>query len=142
MTDRFEQTAVVRIRDGQRVDVSDVVAAEVPLELRLEGKPFAIIMRTPGDDRALATGFLLSERIIRRLDDIATIEHCTDLSIAPGDERRNIVSVTLDPAAAARAATLLAGRREVMSTSACGVCGRMTLASMQQIGRASCRERV
>ena len=131
MTDRFMHTAVVRIRDGRRVDVSDLVAAEVPIELRLEGKPFAVIMRTPGDDRALTAGFLLSERIIRGLDDIATIEHCTDPVVTRDDEGKNMVSVTLDAAAAARAAALLTGRRDVMSTSACGVCGRLTLASMQ-----------
>ena len=131
MTDRFAQIAVVKVRGNERSIMSDAVAAEVPLELRLEGKPFAVIMRTPGDDRALAVGFLLSERIIRHQDDVALIEHCADPVVAQDDERRNIVSVTLEPEAAARATALLAGRRDVMSTSACGVCGRSTLASMQ-----------
>ena len=131
MTETFAQTVVVKVRGRERSVVSDAVAAEVPLELRVEGKPFAVIMRTPGDDRALAAGFLLSERIIRHQDDVALIEHCTDPDVAHDDERRNIVSVTLEPEAAVRAAALLAGRRDVMSTSACGVCGRATLASMQ-----------
>ena len=131
MTETFAQTVVVKVRSRERSVVSDAVAAEVPLELRVEGKPFAVIMRTPGDDRALAAGFLLSERIIRHQDDVALIEHCTDPDVAPDNERRNIVSVTLEPEAAVRAAALLAGRRDVMSTSACGVCGRATLASMQ-----------
>ena len=131
MTETFAQTVVVKVRSGERSVVSDTVAAEVPLELRVEGKPFAVIMRTPGDDRALAAGFLLSERIIRHQDDIALIEHCTDPLVAHDDDRRNVVSVTLEPEAAVRAAALLTGRRDVMSTSACGVCGRATLASLQ-----------
>lgn len=131
MTETFAQTTVIKVRGLERSVVDDAVAAEVPLELRLEGKPFAVIMRTPGDDRALAAGFLLSERIIRHLDDVALIEHCTDPAVARDDERRNIVNVTLEPEAAARATALLADRRDVMSTSACGVCGRKTLSSLQ-----------
>ena len=84
MTDRLSQVVVTRIREGQRSSAPDLVAAEVPLELRVDGRAFAVIMRTPGDDRSLAAGFLLSERLIRRVDDVAVIEHCTD----PGLERR------------------------------------------------------
>lgn len=131
MTDRLSQVVVTRIRDGQRASAPDLVAAEVPLELRVDGRAFAVIMRTPGDDQSLAAGFLLSERIIRQQDDVALIEHCTDAAVAEDDERRNMVSVTLEPDAAVRAAELLAGRRDVMATSACGVCGRATLASMR-----------
>ena len=43
----------------------DVAAAEEPLDVRLHGKSFAVIMRTPGHDRELAVGFLCSERVIR-----------------------------------------------------------------------------
>ena len=131
MTDKLAQVVVTRVRDDQRSSAPDVVAAEVPLELRMEGRPFAVIMRTPGDDRSLAAGFLLSERLIRRVDDVATIEHCTDMTLAKSDDRRNVVNVTLDTAASGRAADLLAGRRDVMSSSACGVCGRLTLASLR-----------
>ncbi len=131
MTDRLSQVVVTRIRDGQRSSAPDVVAAEVPLELRVDGRAFAVIMRTPGDDRSLAAGFLLSERLIRRVDDVAVIEQCTDPSLEPDDARRNLVNVTLDPLVSVRAAALLAGRRDVMSSSACGVCGRATLASLR-----------
>ena len=70
---------VVRVRDGRHVESADLAAAEVPLEVRLGGRAFSILMRTPGADRALVAGFLLSERLIRSADDLATIEHCTDL---------------------------------------------------------------
>src|SRR5437867_3719043 len=62
---------------------TDLVAAEEPLEIRLHGRPFAVIMRTPGADRELAAGFLLAERVIRGADDLGTIEYCTSLVARP-----------------------------------------------------------
>src|SRR5688572_25106913 len=84
--------AVTRVRGGVRDVGVDRAATEEPLEVRLHGRPFAVIMRTPGADRQLAAGFLLAERVVKSLDDIGTIEHCTD----PGaDHPENIVNVTL-----------------------------------------------
>ena len=57
-------------------DRADVVAVEEPLEIRLAGDTLAITMRTPGADHALAAGFLLSEGIIRSVDDLGTLSHC------------------------------------------------------------------
>ena len=56
---------------------NDVAAAEEPLEIRLDGQPFVVTMRTPGADPDLAAGFLLSEQILRAAGDIADIRHCT-----------------------------------------------------------------
>lgn len=124
------RVTALRVRDGRSQQVSDSVAAEVPLEVRVDGRPYAVLMRTPGTDRTLVTGFLLSERLIHAADDLATIEQCTDPALAD-DVAANIVSVTLSPDAAQRAAHLVGARRDVMATAACGVCGRATLASMQ-----------
>jgi len=68
--------SVTRVTDRGSERTSDVAAAEEPLDVRLHGRSFAIIMRTPGDDRALVAGFLQSERIIRSADDIGAVEHC------------------------------------------------------------------
>jgi FdhD protein len=68
----------VRVRGGERTDARDRVAAEEPLEVRLHGRPFAVLMRTPGADRELAAGFLFAERVLKSADDLGTIEHCTD----------------------------------------------------------------
>ena len=122
---------VVRVRGDDRVVSADAVAVEAPLEVRVNGRALAVLMRTPGDDRALAAGFLLSERLIRHADDIATIEHCTDATLESDDPRRNTVLVTLERAAAARASNLLATRREVLASSSCGVCGRATIDSLR-----------
>lgn len=130
MTSGAARVAVTRVRGADRQDAADTVAAEVPLDVRLDGRPYAVLMRTPGGDRALVAGFLLSERLIRSVDDLATIAHCTEPAPA-SDSAANAVSVTLSPDAALRAADLVGARREVMATAACGVCGRATLASMQ-----------
>ena len=67
---------IVRVRQGRRVDDHDRVAVELPLEVRLHGRPFAVLMRTPGADRELAAGFLFSERVLPSQDDLGTIEFC------------------------------------------------------------------
>ena len=59
-----ERRRVIRIRDGAVSTRPDTLVAEEPLEIRLNGKPLAITMRTPGDDFALAAGFLVSEGVL------------------------------------------------------------------------------
>src|SRR6516162_5779981 len=111
VTSATQPIDVVRVRGGVRSAANDQAAAEEPLEVRLHGRPFATIMRTPGADRELAAGFLLAERIITSADDLAAIEYCRD--------NPNVVEVSvIDDRALARAGD---ARRAV--TSACGVCG-------------------
>jgi len=73
----------------------------------------------------------MAERIVRSADDLATIEHCTDQPGLTTLQRGNIVTVVLEADAAVRAAGQLSDKRDVMSNSACGVCGRATLESMR-----------
>jgi FdhD protein len=73
----FQPVDIVRVREGRRTVERDHAATEEPLEIRLHGRPFAVIMRTPGRDRELAAGFLLAERVIRTADELGTIEYCT-----------------------------------------------------------------
>jgi len=113
---------VVRVQAGGRVETTDRAAAEEPLSIRLHGQAFATIMRTPGRDRELTAGFLLAERLIRGSDDLALLEHCADA----GND--NVVNVRLaDDRMVVRA---LESRREVTSTSSCGVCGRQTIETL------------
>src|SRR5262249_56417075 len=97
----------------------DVAAAEEPLDVRLHGRSFAVIMRPPGEDRALAAGFLLSERIIRSADDIGAIEHCRH-----PDQRRahHVVDVYLCGGAAGCVPGMLDKRRPGNADSPGGVC--------------------
>src|SRR6266481_2039460 len=76
MAGAFHGVGVTRIRDGVRTDDRDRAATEEPLEVRLHDRPFAVIMRTPGADRELAAGFLLSEGVLKSADDLGTIEYC------------------------------------------------------------------
>ena len=144
----FSAVDVVRVRGDVRVSDSDRAATEEPLEIRLHGQPFAVIMRTPGSDRELAAGFLFAERVIHSADDLGTIEHCTEgpaeTGRHDGDGRpvsdpafrrtngaSNIVNVTLSDTSEDRVERLLADRRNVQTNSSCGLCGRRTIESLR-----------
>src|SRR4051812_47062225 len=121
MADAFQLFDVVRVDDGRTESVVDHVAAEQPLEVRLEGHPFSVIMRTPGADEDLAIGFLYSESMILRAEDIRWVES-TD---AP-----NVINVRLSRDRAEILPDLLGQRRQVVTNSSCGMCGRRTLESL------------
>jgi FdhD protein len=125
MTTPVRTVDLLRIGSDSVQRCDDRVAAEEPLEIRLSGVPFLVTMRTPGRDRDLVAGFLLSERIVQTADDIAVIRHCTRAVSSPGDQ--NVVDVQLTGDAIARAEAQLAQRRLAPVTSACGVCGRRTI---------------
>jgi FdhD protein len=123
------RVAVTRVSGGSRGEVVDAAATEEPLDVRLHGRSFAVIMRTPGADRALAAGFLFAERIIRSADDIGAVEHCRH-----PDRRQahHVVDVFLVGDAASRVPAMLEARRQVVANSSCGVCGRSTI---DELGR-------
>ncbi len=123
----FKAVDIVRVRSGRRDGATDRAATEEPLEVRVNGRAFAVIMRTPGADRELAAGFLLAERVLTSSDDLGAIAHCTDGSNAPAE---NVVNVTLT-ASAPPIDRLLAAQRQVTMNSACGLCGRQTIESLR-----------
>ena len=98
------------------------------MEVRVNGAPFAVIMRTPGADRDLAAGFLLAEDFIRSADEIGAIEYCAD---ADEEGRDNTLNVTVLQEAVSRLEVRLADRRQVTMTASCGLCGRRTIESLQ-----------
>jgi FdhD protein len=126
-----EEVRIVRLKNGEPAGAVDRVAVEEPLEIRLQGRPFATIMRTPGADCELAAGFLFAERILRSADDIGTIAHCRDTGAREDAPAENIVNVTLVPARANIAERALAERRQVVANASCGVCGRLTIDSLR-----------
>jgi FdhD protein len=115
-------------RRGQAGRERDHVAVEEPMEVRVNGASFAVIMRTPGADRDLAAGFLLAEDVIRSADELGTIEHCEDVT---DEGRDNTLNVMVTGDAVDRLGARLAERRQVMMTSSCGLCGRLTIESLQ-----------
>jgi len=106
---------------------ADLLAAEEPLGIRVDGTALTVTMRTPGDDVELAAGFLVGEAIVRGRDDIAGVKVCDGTSCGhldhTDDEIGNIVDVALAPGAAVAAGA----RRNFMTTSACGVCGKTSI---------------
>ncbi|MEY4093201.1 MAG: hypothetical protein RLZZ53_400 [Acidobacteriota bacterium] len=116
------------IRRGHSAPERDCVAVEEPMEVRVNGASFAVIMRTPGADRDLAAGFLLAEDVIHSADEIGTIEYCADVT---DEGRDNTINVTVTGAAVDRLGSRLGERRQVMMTASCGLCGRRTIESLQ-----------
>ena len=127
MNQGFHPINVVKVQPGSRASSTDLAATEEPLEIRLNGEPFVVTMRTPGDDINLAAGFLFSERVIFGVDDLGAIEHLTrDAAVDSG----NVVDATLAGDAARRLPLLLEGRRRVTTNSSCGICCRRTIAAV------------
>ena len=126
---RTRAVDVVRVGGRASERRQDLAAAEEPLEIRLNGTPFVVTMRTPGADRELAVGFLVSERIVGSLEDIGTVRHCGN---ATDEGEENVIDVTLVGAAAARGDEALGGRRLVTVTAACGICGRRSIDDLMQ----------
>ncbi|MEO6001649.1 MAG: formate dehydrogenase accessory sulfurtransferase FdhD [Opitutus sp.] len=119
--------SVRRWSDG-RVNASerDVVAVEEPMELRVGDRSVAVLMRTPGQDRELAAGFLLTEGVIRSGVDLLDVVRCRDQEGAgPG----NVVNAILAPTVQVDFERLT---RHVFSSSSCGVCGKATLDAVVQ----------
>ena len=104
---------------------ADFLATEEPLGIRVDGTALTMTMRTPGDDVELAAGFLVSEAVVRTPADITGIKLCDGTSCGHGDHdgMGNIADVSLAPGV-----TVAPGaRRNFMTTSACGVCGKASI---------------
>lgn len=124
--ERTVRRAMVRhSREGVE-ERDDELVVEEPLEIRVGGVPLAVTMRTPGHDRELVAGFLLSEGIVGSTAELAGIGHCWDPETP---ERRNVVDVTRADDASLDIEAL---RRNVYASSSCGLCGTVTLESVEK----------
>ena len=111
---------VVKFKDGA-LRLTDDLVVEEPLEIRLDGTPLAVVMRTPGDDADLALGFAITEGIVTEPDSISAV---VDL----GEGRWNLETadgVVIDPAQF---------QRNFYSTSSCGVCGKASIDAIRITG--------
>jgi len=101
---------------------ADRVAVEEPLEIRVEGKGVAVVMRTPGHDDDLVSGFLLTEGVVRDPGDIFEITHCRS-----SDDRSregNVIDVLLRKPEGVKFDALT---RHVFSATSCGLCGKASI---------------
>ncbi|MDH6624514.1 FdhD protein [Streptomyces sp. LBL] len=126
-----ERRKVIRIRDGVVSSRPDTLVAEEPLEIRLNGKPLAITMRTPGDDFALAAGFLVSEGVLAAASDLLNIVYCAGATV-DGSNSYNVVDVRTAPDVLIPDITL---ERNVYTTSSCGLCGKASLDAVRTTAR-------
>ena len=126
---------VARHRDGLVVSEKDALAVEEPLEIRVSWtagerrriEPVAITMRTPGDDFELVAGFLHGEGIVGTAGDVQELTYCR------GDEAQeyNIVEARLRPGVPFDANAM---RRNVFTSSSCGICGKASIEAVQATG--------
>lgn len=113
---------------GQTADIDRLVVEE-PLEIRVEERSIAITMRTPGADRELAAGFLLSEGILDGPDDLTSLAHL------PGDAAGNTIIARVAGGVEAHHQAIERASRELYASSACGVCGTVSLDRVELVAR-------
>jgi FdhD protein len=108
--------SIEKLRDGARESLRDELAVEEPLEIRVDGEPLAVTMRTPGEDEELAVGFLAGEGLIAGAADIAEVGPTHDFAANTVDVRTKS-GLRRNPK----------DERSFYLTSSCGVCGKGAL---------------
>jgi FdhD protein len=93
------------------------------MELRVDGRPLAVTMRTPGHDVELAHGFLLTEGVITAANELAAARYCDSVDDT-GANTYNVLDVALAPGVAPPETGV---ERNFYTTSSCGVCGKASL---------------
>lgn len=126
------KTKISAVKNNKIETRSDYLATEEPLQIRLDNPKhtLAITMRTPGADFDLAAGFLYSEGVINKREDIEKINYCLDRDLET-EQRYNIVNISLKPGSLTNLPSL---QRHFFTTSACGVCGKANIESLQLKG--------
>lgn len=114
---------VLRIHDGAISQRPDTLAAEEPMEIRVNGRPLTVTMRTPGADFDLAVGFLVSEGVVHAAEDVSSVRYCAGAT-DDGGNTFNVVDVSLAAHVPAPDASL---ERSFYTTSSCGLCGKASL---------------
>lgn len=137
--DQATRSIAVTTFDGtSKLDRDDVLAVEEPLEIRVGGRSVAVVMRTPGHDRELAAGFLVTEGILRSRDEVLDMVYCrtrteeaTDSGqMAEAGPRENVLDVLLAPGVAVDWARLT---RNVFTSSSCGVCSKASIEAVRAV---------
>ncbi len=121
-----------RFAAGEWTDAPDAVVTEEPLQLLLDGKPLAVVMRTPGADIELAMGLLFAEGIIRSPLDVRGLR----ISAEAGEteDRMNVESVLVESNHVDVQLVAKPRRkpeRSMLASSACGVCGTQMIEDLR-----------
>jgi len=102
--------------EGKSQYYQEELIGEEPLLIRVEGHPYSVVMRTPGDEIFHVAGFCLAEGLVDEPEDFATLGFCNQMD-------SNVATVTLQPERRKKVATLLK-RRGFISQTSCGICGK------------------
>lgn len=124
-TDASKSFEITRFKDGIPVSDQHDLICEEPLLIRIEGNPYSVVMRTPGDEACHAAGFCLAEGIVDDYTDFNTVGFCADLD-------PNVVEVTLTPERLEKVSPLLE-RKGFVSQTSCGICGKGFIDEISQI---------
>jgi FdhD protein len=120
--DAVREFPIDRFAGGAASAGRDAVAHEEPLEIQVGAVPLAVVMRTPGHDRELALGFLLTEGAIASAGEVASLRH--ESVAADPESAGNVIRALLRRGVAFDAEGL---RRNLYASSSCGVCGKASL---------------
>lgn len=127
---------VHHVTTGDAVARPDTLVVEEPLEIRVNGAPITVTMRTPGSDVELAQGFLLTEGIVRGREDIVSVRYCRgatgERANTYGVNTYNVLDVTLAHGVPTPDAD---PTRNFYTTSSCGVCGKASLDAVRLISK-------
>jgi FdhD protein len=117
-------TQVVEWNEGHVKAHDDSLAAEEPLEIRIDGHPLTVTMRTPGNDAELAAGFLLTEGIVEGPAQIAGLDpYITSASGKSNGIEARLRDCAFDPAEL---------QRNFFAASSCGICGKASIEAIRQ----------
>jgi FdhD protein len=112
---------IEKVRAGTHERVQDELAVEEPLEIRVDGEPLAVTMRTPGEDTELAAGFLAGEGLIGDPDELESVGPTPDFAANVVDVRTR-GGLRRDPSR----------ERRFYLSSSCGICGKGALEFVRQ----------
>ncbi|MGZ3814386.1 MAG: formate dehydrogenase accessory sulfurtransferase FdhD [Mucilaginibacter sp.] len=133
--DAIIRLPIVKVVHDENIKTTDALAIEEPLEIRLEYgstaerkvQNISVTMRTPGQDKELAMGFLFTEGIVKHCSDIRSIEHCF---IACAENKENVIQVSLNEGSTPN---LNNTERNFYTTSSCGVCGKASISAIRTV---------
>src|SRR5947209_14009673 len=114
---------VVRIDGATRRERIDTLSAEEPLEIRIAGRSLAVTMRTPGADMDLASGFLLTEGVLREAGDLTALRYCAGTD-DEGRQTYNVLDAALAPHVPPPDPSI---QRNFFTSSSCGLCGKASV---------------
>lgn len=122
--------------DGTTRVREEKLAGEEPLEIRFGHTSFTTSMRTPGDDFDLVAGFLLAEGIVTKAEHLAAMRYCLGTD-EDGKQTYNVIEVQLGFGAVPPD---LSASRNVVTSSACGICGTNSIDEVRKKSTVQLRE--